>query len=157
MINENDIIDLTSLGGNVGMDKVRPFIDIALRTDVKRILGKKLYDKISIDFKNNSLTGKYKIIYDEYVRYMVAYFTMSHFAGLHPFVIDNGGIFRHSPDQAETADLDDVTTIVNRYKSLGWGIEQEYLEYMKENKIPEVKDSGCCKHGRPIRANFKIQ
>lgn len=157
MITEDRLIELTSIGGNIDMDKLRPFIGIALRTSVKPILGKALFDRIQKDFDEDTLTGKYLTIYNDYVEYLVAYYTAHHFITMHPFSIVNAGIIKNAPEDSETPDFDEITFLADRYKSLAWTIEQEFLTYVKDNKITEIKGSGCGKQTPNLRLNYKIQ
>jgi hypothetical protein len=45
----NDIASLTGFNGNIDIDSLKPIINTAQTTQVKRVLGTKLYDKIYTD------------------------------------------------------------------------------------------------------------
>jgi hypothetical protein len=47
---------LTSISGNIDVNKITPSIWISQITDIERVLTKGLYDKIT-DFTNNTLVG----------------------------------------------------------------------------------------------------
>lgn len=157
MITEDRLIELTSIGGNIDMDKLRPFIGIALRTSVKPILGKALYERIQREYEEDTLTGKYLTIYNDYVEYLIAYYTAYHFITMHPYSIVNAGIIKNTSEDTETPEFEEVTFLADRYKSLAWTIEQEFLEYVKDNKITEIKGSGCGKSKPTTRLNYRIQ
>lgn len=157
MITEDRLIELTSIGGNIDMDKLRPFIGIALRVSVKPILGKALFERIQREFEEDTLSGKYLTIYNDYIEYMIAYYSAYHFITMHPYAIENGGITKRTPEDTENPDFEEITFLADRYKSLAWSIEQEFLEYVRDNKIAEIKGSGCGIAKPSIRLNYKIQ
>ena len=77
-LKENDIPILTGFAGNIDSDSLKPFIFIAQTTDLKRVLGLNLYDKIDTLYIAGTLTGEYKTIFDNYIIDMLVYFSCSH-------------------------------------------------------------------------------
>lgn len=74
-IKETDIAELTGFSGNIDADSIKPAINVAQTTHLKRILGQSLYDKISTEIENNTLSGDYLTIYNDYIVYMTAFFS----------------------------------------------------------------------------------
>ena len=139
MLNQNDIPSLTSFDGNIDPDKLKPYIYQAQKHDVKRILGKELYDKIYADYVDDSLTDEYKEIYDEYIIDMLVYFSCAKYTEFGGYRTANNGITK--PTQA--VNYEEVRILIARYEQLGKSVENAFLEHMKSldtDLIPEYKD-----------------
>ena len=82
LITIDDISRLSGFDGNIDNDTINPFIFMAQNGEIKRILGDSLYSKIITDFTNNSLSGKYLTIYNDYIATILTYFTCSFYLQL---------------------------------------------------------------------------
>ena len=138
LLKENDIPALTSFAGNIDSDSLKPFIFIAQTNDITPILGLSLYNKIYADFENDALTGVYKDIYDNYLIYMLAYFSCSHYIAMNSSKVSNNGVIK--PEQ--TTDLKEIDRLSARYNSLGNNVLVNFKEYMKTVNVPEY-NNGC--------------
>jgi hypothetical protein len=87
---------LTSISGNIDVNKITPSIWISQITDIERVLTKGLYDKILTDFTNNTLSGDYLLIYDDYVSNMLVFYSTADFIMKNSIMISNGGNFQHT-------------------------------------------------------------
>lgn len=130
---------LTIMSGNVDLDKLTPSIWIAQNTDIERILTRPLYDKILTDYNSNSLSGDYLNIYNDYVGIMLVFFTMGDFIMKHPYMISNGGIFKHQPNNSSIPDTKETDRLSKHYRQLGADFELKFYEFMKDKNIPEYK------------------
>lgn len=147
MLSVNDIPKYTSISGNLDVDRVTPYIRLAQRAELKRILGIKLYNKILTDFKAGSLTGKYKTIYDEFVVDILVNYSAYYIVLFNALRVDNGGNFYYEPENARSVDIEDTEKIASRFSKLGAAIELEFYKWLGTNKIPERSDSGSCTSG----------
>lgn len=137
LLGPNDMPRLTKISGNVDVDSLTPFIYIAQSTDIKRVLGAELYNKILTDFDNDDLSGEYLTIYDNFIVDMLVYYSSANFIKFAPYQISNGGIYRHVPENSDAVDVEEVNQLINRYNQLGAAIEQMFYEYMKDITLPE--------------------
>lgn len=144
LLKANDIARYTNISGNIDTDRLTPHILNAQRTQIKRILGTELYNKILSDFENNSLSGKYEEIYEDFVVDMLvnyaAYFIVL-FNGLR---VENAGNLYNQPDNASSAEIEDSEKVANRYKQIAASVELEFTKWIKQNSIPEYPNSGTC-------------
>ena len=69
-IQKKDITRFTAANGSIDTDKLLPYIDMAQDIDIQRLLGSKLYDKISADITAapQTLTGNYLTLVDTYIK-----------------------------------------------------------------------------------------
>lgn len=144
LLSVDDIPKYTSISSNLDADRITPYILMAQRTELKRILGIDLYNKILADFDNDTLTGIYKTIYEEFVIDILVNYSAYFIVLFNSLRIDNGGNFYYEPDNARSADVEDTEKIANRFSKLGASIELEYYNWLKTNKVAEVKGSGNC-------------
>lgn len=134
-LKENDIPALTSFDGNIDSDSLKPFIFIAQTTDLKRVLGLYLYDKINTEYIANNLTGEYLTIFDNYIVDMLVYFSCSHYIAMNSSKVSNNGIIK--PEQ--TTDLKEIDRLSARYNALANNVMVNFQEYMATISIPEYK------------------
>lgn len=139
LLGPNDIARLTKISGNVDIDSLTPFIYIAQTTDIKRVLGADLYNKILNDFDNNTLEDDYLTIYDNFIIDMLVYYSSANFVKFAPYQISNGGIFKHVPENSDSVDIEEVNQLINRYNQLGAAIESMFYDFMKDIDIPEYQ------------------
>ena len=155
MLSVNDIPARSAVSGNIDVDKIAIGIRTAQRTELKRILGIDLYNKILEDFKNDSLTGIYKTIYDEFIIDMLVNYSAYYIVLFNSLRIDNGGNFYYEPDNARSVDIEDTEKLANRFSKMGAAVELQYYKWLKSNKVPEVKGSGSCESkGNSYKLNW---
>lgn len=152
----NDISKLTSISGNVDLDKITPYMWIAQNQEIKRILTDDLYDKITTDFENDDLTGIYKIIYDEFVIYMMVHFTAAHYLTTAPYYQGNGGIYKLVPENTEAITQKELISLISYHRNLGASYEIKFKDWLKTNyqDIPEYDTSKL--HKKSIKLNWII-
>ena len=136
-IKETDIAELTGFSGNIDADSIKPAINVAQTTHLKRILGQSLYDKISTEIENNTLSGDYLTIYNDYIVYMTAFFSASIYLSLNTSKTTNAGTYKLSPDNATSSSNNEVVILGNNYKAIATSYEDNFREFMKTISIPE--------------------
>lgn len=132
-------LQITSISGTTDYDKISPSVWVAQNTEIKRILGKKLYDKILSDFKNNSLSGVYKEIYDDYVSKILVFFSVGDFIMKNSIMIGNGGNFKHQAANAVVADSKETERLSKYYRDMAADFERQFYEFMQYKDLPEYK------------------
>jgi hypothetical protein len=131
----NDIPALTGFSGNIDSDSIKPAINTAQTTQVKRILGTKLYNKIYNDL--DALSGDYLTIYNEYVIYMTAFFSASIYLSLSTDKVSNGGVYKLSAENATNSSDSKVNQLSKNYEAIAISYESNFKEFMTTITIPE--------------------
>lgn len=116
LIKNTDITKRTNIGGNVDVSKYAYIIRESQMFVLEPLLGTKLYQKIEEDFKNNTLTGDYKKLYDDYIVSILCYDVACEFVLQHSFTVGNGGIFKHNPENGTAVDKVEVDYLANKYR-----------------------------------------
>ncbi len=67
-ITPEELIQGTIIGGNVDVDKYITSVANAQIQVIEPLLGTELYDKIKLDAQNDTLTGLYETLYNDFVK-----------------------------------------------------------------------------------------
>lgn len=139
LVKANDIVQITAIGGNIDADQLNPSINVAQNMHLKRILGVDLYDKIMTDYEANTLAGDYLIIYNDYISFILAFFSVSIFLSLNNAKISNAGTFKMNIENGTQPTASEINTLGKNHESIAIGYENNFYEFMKTITIPEYK------------------
>lgn len=137
LLKAEDIPTITGFNGNIDIDALNPSINVAQTMHIKRILGTDLYTKIYNDYKNNALSGNYLTIYNDYVVYMLAFFSSSIYLSLSTIKTTNSGSYKIWVDGSSNATQNEVNILGKNNESIAISYENQFYEFMKTINIPE--------------------
>ena len=132
-----DVALLSGFDGNIDNDSINPFIFMAQRNDIKRILGTALYNKIADDFNNDILTGDYLEIYSNYICIIQAYYTCSYYLRLGVAKVSQNGVYLVTPEKTEQLTDEERNKKAEMYEKLATGLEIEFIKYLDVLNLPE--------------------
>jgi hypothetical protein len=138
LLNDDDIAKLTNISGNVDIDKIVPFIYMAQNNNIKRVLGIELFDKMLLDFTNDTLSGEYLIVYG-YVRDILVYYTASSYWLFGQYRIDNAGAYTKSVENSTNLEEETIIRIGTMYEQNAAGVEINLMNYLESSSIVEYK------------------
>lgn len=133
----DDISRLSGFDGNIDNDSINPFIFMAQNSEIKRILGSELYNKIVSDYENNTLAGDYLAIYNDYIATILAYFTCSFYLQLGVPKVSQNGVYLVTPEKTEQIFDDKTSKMASKYEKLAVSLEIKLLEVLDELNLPE--------------------
>ena len=107
-ISRTDLVRNSILDGNVDTDKFIQFIKLGQEIDIQNLLGTDLYNRISDDITNNTLTGDYLALVSDYIQSTLIWFAQVNYIPFAAYQIKNGGVFKHSSETAENVSKDEV-------------------------------------------------
>ena len=126
----------TSISGGTDKDSINQKIYYAQITDVLRIIGQPLYDKIYTDLDNNTpLTGEYLTIFNKYIIDIHCFFTAYQFVAFNETKVSNQGNTILTSDRWQPSGK--TIQLSEQYKVLAVSVENNFREYMKKSTIPE--------------------
>ncbi len=142
-INRTDLVKNSIVDGNVDTDKFIQFIKIAQEIHIQNYLGSKLYDKISNDIINNTLSGDYLELVKKYIQPMLIHYAMVEFLPFCAYQIKNGGIFKHNSENAETISKNEVDLLVQKERDFAEYYTRRFVDFMcyEHSRFPEYKDN----------------
>lgn len=137
IISIDDISRLSGFDGNIDNDSINPFIFMAQNSEIKRILGVNLYNKIVSDYENDTLSGNYLAIYNDYVTTILAYFTCSYYLQLGVPKVSQNGVYLVTPEKTEQLFNEKSDKMAEKYEKLATGLEIKLLEVLNLLNLPE--------------------
>ena len=156
LLNQDKLNRLTSVSGTVDVDKWAHWLNSAQRTKLMPVLGTALYNKLLTDYDNDTLTGDYEVLYNEYVVEFLAYMTAYFLISYGTFEIDNSGAYIKTLENGEALDDSVLMRTGKMYKELATGIELNMLKWLCTAELPEYKSQDCCGSSSKIRFNWQI-
>ncbi|MFM9825916.1 hypothetical protein [Flavobacterium sp.] len=137
LISIEDIARLSGFDGNIDNDSISPFIFMAQNSEIKRILGIELYNKIVLDYENEDLTGVYLDIYNEYLATILTYYTCSFYLQLGVPKVSQSGVYLVTPEKTEQIFDDKTNKMADKYEKLAIGLEYKLIESLNTASLPE--------------------
>jgi hypothetical protein len=138
-ITRNDLVKYTAVNGNVDTDKFIQFVKIAQDIHIQNYLGSDLFNKISQDIINDTLTGDYLTLIETYVKPMVIHWAMVEYLPFASYSIANKGLFKHSAENASNVDKNEVDFLIEKSRNLAQYYTDRFISYMSfnNNLFPE--------------------
>ena len=133
-ISRTDLVKNSILDGNVDTDKFIQFIKIAQQIDVRNYLGSELYNRISNDITNSTLSGNYLTLVNDYIQPMLIHFAMVQYLPFAAYQIKNGGIYKHQSENAESVSKDEVDYLVQKERDFAEYYTKRFIDYMSFNQ-----------------------
>jgi len=141
-INRTDLVKNSIIDGNVDVDKFIGFVKIAQQIHIRNYLGTDLYNKISTDILGTggaSLTGNYLNLVNDYIQPMLIHFAMVDYLPFAAYQIKNGGISKHTSENAESVSKEEVDYLVEKHRDIAEYYTRRFIDYMSfnQNLFPE--------------------
>jgi hypothetical protein len=133
-ISRTDLVKNSILDSNVDTDKFIQFIKIAQQIDVRNYLGSELYNRISNDITNSTLSGNYLTLVNDYIQPMLIHFAMVQYLPFAAYQIKNGGIYKHQSENAESVSKDEVDYLVQKERDFAEYYTKRFIDYMAFNQ-----------------------
>ena len=142
-INRTDLVRNSILDGNVDTDKFVQFIKISQQINIQNYLGSKLYDKYTLIIGNASIDtapfSDYKELLNEYIQPMLIWFAQVDYIPFAAYQIKNGGVFKHTSENAETVNKGEVDYLVEKARTYAEWYSRRFIDHMtfNQSKFPE--------------------
>ncbi len=131
--NEDKLKSSTAINYNVDTAFLLPFLKIAQDKHLQIILGSKLYDKISSDINDDTLTGGYKTLVDDYIQDSIIHYALVEALPYISFQIKNGTITQKNSENGTAASKSDVTWLIQKERDTAEFYAQRIVDYLCEN------------------------
>lgn len=133
-IKRQDLVRNSILDGNVDTDKFIQYIKIAQEIHIRNYLGTDLYNRISNDIIAGTLTGDYLDLVNNYVQPMLIHYAMVDYLPFAAYQIKNGGVYKHSSENSETATKEEVDFLINKERDIAEYYTRRFIDYMSFNQ-----------------------
>jgi len=139
LIDPTTISRTTILGGNVDIDKYRYCIYNVQLLVLEPLLGTELYTKILADAEANTLAGLYLDLYTKFVKPIVKNEALAEYLEVASYLVTNGGIYKHTAENSEIVDKQEVQYLAGKYHAMGQALIQRFEKWICHNTIAEYK------------------
>lgn len=146
LIKQEELTRNTLIGGNVDVDRYLQAIKACQNLLIKPILGTALYNKIVADYETNSLSGLYLEMFDDYIKEMIIHGSAEIYISQGAYMISNNGITKTKTESSETISKEEVDYLVQASRKLYTLYEEQFLNWIKVNTIPEYDKPCGVKH-----------
>ena len=132
-ITRQDLVQNSFMSGNVDTDKFIQFIKIAQDIHIQNFLGTDLYNKLKSDITGSTLSGVYQTLVNDYIKPCLIHYAMTDYLPFAAFSLSNGGIFKLSPEGAETIQSSDLEHLTQKHRDYATFYTKRLTSYLKYN------------------------
>ena len=136
-ITDAELKSTTLLGGNVDPDSYKFCLSMAQDETILPMLGKSLYDVIYAGAEADTLTGLYLELYEKFVKPITKYSGLSKYILIASYKLDNGGIFKRTPENTESVDLSEAQMLAEMHMSKAQNSINRFEDWISANIIAE--------------------
>ena len=142
-ISRTDLVKNTIIDGNLDTDLFIQYVKISQEIHIQNYLGTKLYNRISLDITNDTLTGDYLALVTDYIQPMLIHYAMVDYLPFAAYQVKSGGIFKHTSENSETATKDEVDYLVQKERDFAEYYTRRFVDYIcfDSSKFPEYTDN----------------
>lgn len=137
LITAEEIKVHTSIGGNVDPDKFMHLLDDAQILILEPVLGTKLYEKILTDFDDETITGVYLTILNNYVKPCLWHTVFAQYLRDGVILAQNTGIFTREVENGTASNSDDIKYVAKGAQSKADVYIERLERYLCDVNVPE--------------------
>lgn len=138
-ISKTEMTNTTILGGNVDFDKYSfCVLDTQLRV-LEPLLGTELYEKIKTDLETETLSGLYLELFNDYIKPITKFASVANYLEIGSYLVDNGGIYKHTADNKENVERNEVMSLVQKYNGMADMFIGRFQKWICKNHLTEYK------------------
>lgn len=137
VISLDEMTSTTVLGGNVDFDKYAFCVADAQVRVLEPLLGTLLYDKIRLELENNTISGDYETLYNDYIKPIVKFESVATFIEIASYMLDNGGIFKHAPADKQIVESNEVERLAKKYHAMADLHISRFERWICDNPLDE--------------------
>ena len=134
LIQPIDLKRFTFVDGNLDVDKILQFVKISQDIHIQSYLGTDLLNKLKTDITNNTLSGVYLSLLEDYVKPMVIHWSMVEYLPFAAYNVTNKGMYKSTSENAETVEKNEVDFLIQKSRSLAENYSQRFVDYMVYNQ-----------------------
>lgn len=133
LINEKNIKDFSLLDDNLSYDYIVPILKFVQDEKMTRILGKYLYDDIRQQILTGSTSDDYKILLDNYIKYVLTWGVLNEIQVPLNIKFRNAGMVESNTDFGANTLLDNIKYTKNSYERISNFYETQLINFLIDN------------------------
>ena len=125
------------ISGSVDPDKMIQFIETAQDMHIQNYMGTALYKKVQslivADTIQDVANQKYKLLLDDYIKPMLAWFTQAEYIPFAAYTLSEGGLFKHRSENSDEVDRVEIAGLASRANDKASFYAERYIDFMCDN------------------------
>lgn len=125
------------ISGSVDPDKMIQFIETAQDMHIQNYMGTALYKKVQslivADTIQDVANQKYKLLLDDYIKPMLAWFTQAEYIPFAAYTLSEGGLFKHRSENSDEVDRVEIAGLASRANDKASFYAERFVEFMCDN------------------------
>jgi hypothetical protein len=134
-ISSKDIVKYTNMNGSVDPDTYVQFIYQAQQVHIQNYLGTRLYDRINNDIVAGTLTAPYAALLEDYIKFMVVWYSMVEFLPYASIKINEKGMFKHTSENATNVDKTEIDFLIEKARDTAQSYTNRFIDHMTFNQV----------------------
>jgi len=132
-ISEAFVKDNTLLHENIDFKFIRPVIILCQDIHLQPKLGTTLYNEIKTQIIGSTLTTANTTLLNDYIQPMLLYWVQSEAPSAISYKFLNKGVMQQSSENSQTASLDEINFISQKYKDKAEWYTERLVSFLLEN------------------------
>jgi hypothetical protein len=132
-ISEAFVKDNTLLHENIDFKFIRPVIILCQDIHLQPKLGTTMYNQLKTQIIGSSLTAANTTLLNDYIQPMLLYWVQSEAPSAISYKFLNKGIMQQSSENSQTASLDEINFISQKYKDKAEWYTERLVSFLLEN------------------------
>lgn len=133
-ISLDELKQSTAINGNVDANKLLPAIKTAQQLEIEPILGTDLYDKLSNDILNDTLSGDYLTLKTDYIHDILIHYAINYYLPYASYQVTNGGVSKwEGGDNFTSLETSELTILMNKEKAVAESYKKRLLDHLCNN------------------------
>ena len=132
-IGSQELKDNGLINGSVDVNKFLPYIEISQDIHIQNILGTDLYNRLKDGIVADDLNADEVILLDDYIKSTLIHFALAEYYPFAAYRITNGGIYKHTSENEQTIDVNEVEALVRSETSYAKYYSKRLVDYLCVN------------------------
>jgi hypothetical protein len=133
-ISLNELKKNTAISGNIDANKLLPAIKTAQQLEIEPILGTDLYDRLSDDITNSTLSGSYLTLKIDYIHDILIHYAVAYYLPYASYQVTNGGVAKwEGGPNFISLESGELNLMVNKEKALGESYKKRLIDHLCNN------------------------
>ena len=125
------------ISGSVDPDKMIQFIETVQDMHIQNYMGTALYKKVQSLIVAGTIQDvaneKYKLLLDDYIKPMLAWFTQAEYIPFAAYTLSEGGLFKHRSENSGEVDRVEIAGLAARANDKASFYAERFVEFMCDN------------------------
>jgi len=132
-INRTDLVKNTIINGNVDTDSFLQFVNLSQIQHLQIYMGTALYEQVSEAILADNISADMDALLKDFLQPMLIHFTMVDYLPFSSFTISQGGLQKHTSENAQQATREEVDSLIQKHRNFAEFYTRRFIDFMSFN------------------------